>query len=82
MIEFRVNKFGECPDIERFHYNFVRFQKNCSHGALHIGIAADQQRKSCRLGMPHRRNHRKSISGMRHVQVGDEHVKLLGCDMR
>jgi hypothetical protein len=28
-----------------------------------------------------RRNHRKTISGIGHVQVGDEHVETLGCDM-
>jgi hypothetical protein len=31
--------------------------------------------------MAHRRNHRKTISGIGHMQVGDEHVETLVCDI-
>ena len=76
-----AEEIGEFSDLEWFHDDFVRFQKDRGHSALHVGIAADQQRECIRLGVAHRGNDSKTIARVRHVQVRDEHVEALGRDM-
>jgi hypothetical protein len=44
--------------------------------ALCTSVAADQQGKCMRLRVAHRADHRESITGVRHVQVSDEHVEI------
>jgi hypothetical protein len=46
--QLRADESGESADIEWFYDDFIRFQKDGGHGPLHVGIAADQQRKSGR----------------------------------
>src|SRR5580698_7209232 len=77
--ELFVDHFGQFPGLEWFHDDFVRLQKDSVHSALHIRVAADQQRKRIRLGVPHGGNQSKTITGVRHVQVGDKYVETL-CD--
>src|ERR1700690_3717633 len=45
-----AEEFGEFPGFEWFHDDFVRFEKDSVHSALHVGISADKQRKPIRLG--------------------------------
>src|ERR1035441_7991505 len=59
-----ADELGESADFEWFHHDFVRFQKDSVHGALHVGVAADEQCKCMWLGVAHRRNHRKTITGV------------------
>jgi hypothetical protein len=33
--------------------DFIRLPQDCSHGALHVGLAAHPQGKRIRLGMAH-----------------------------
>ncbi|SPF41898.1 hypothetical protein SBA1_400043 [Candidatus Sulfotelmatobacter kueseliae] len=75
------DQVGEFPNLERFHQDFVRFQEDSGHGTLHVGVAADKQRKRIRLRVAHRGDYRETVAGVRHVQVGDEYVKALGSDM-
>src|ERR1700691_907272 len=62
-----VDELCELPGFEWFHDDIVRLQQGSVHSALHVGVAADQQRKGVRLGVAHRGNHRKTISEVRHV---------------
>src|SRR5208282_6348614 len=55
-------EFGKSLDFEWFDDDFVRFQEDGVHGALHIWIAADQQRKCMGLRVAHRADHRESIT--------------------
>jgi hypothetical protein len=45
---FARTSSASLPTSKRFYDDFVCFQKDGGHGALHVGIAADQQRKSGR----------------------------------
>jgi|SRR5580704_1518104 hypothetical protein len=75
-----ADELGESAYIEWFHDDFVRFEKDSGHGALYVGVAADQQGQCIGLGVSHRGNHPKTVTRIRHVQVGYEHVKALGSD--
>jgi hypothetical protein len=50
-----VKKFNKSHSFEWFHDDFIRFQKDRGHGALHIGVTADQQGKQlgweCRMAL-------------------------------
>jgi hypothetical protein len=43
--------FSRSPGFEWLYDDFICVQQNRSHGALHVGVAADQQGKRVRLGM-------------------------------
>ena len=75
-----MDHFGEFPGLEWFHDDLVGFEKDSVHGALHVRVAADQQRKGIRLGVAHRGDHRETITRVRHVEVSYEHVEGLGGD--
>ena len=66
-----ADEFGESAHFEWFHDDFIRFQKDGGHSALHVGVAADQQRQCMRLGVAQRVDHRKTVTGVRHVEVSD-----------
>ena len=72
-----VNEICEFASLERFHDDFVRFQKNGFHRTLHVRVAADQQRQRLRLDVAHRRNHRKAVAGVRHVKISDQDIEGL-----
>ena len=72
-----VDEISEFLSLNWFHDDFIRFQKDGVHGALHVGVAADQQRKCLRLEVAHRGNHCKAVAGMRHVEVCDQDIETL-----
>ena len=65
MDHFFSDQFGELPNFEWFHDDFVRLQKNGGHGALHVGVAADQHGHCVRLEMTHRGDHGKTVARLR-----------------
>jgi len=69
-----ADELSEFFDFEWFHENFVRFQKDSVYGALHVGVAADDQRKCIRWEWRIAETTVKPSPGS-HVQVTDEHVK-------
>ena len=72
-----AKKVSEFTSFEWFHDDLIGFQKDGGHGALHVGIATDKQRKSIRRGMAHRGYDGKAIAGILHMQVRDKNIEGL-----
>jgi len=75
-----ADELRKSEDFEWFYEDFVCFQKDSGHRALHVRVATHDQRKSIWLGVAHRSDDRETISGVRHVQISDEYVEALDCD--
>src|SRR5260370_5834104 len=62
----------------RFHKDCIRLEEDGSHGLLKGWVAGEQQRNSIGLCMAHGADDGKSISSIRHLQVGEKHVEVFG----
>ncbi len=60
----------------RFHKDFIRLKEDGSHGLLKCWVAGEQQRYSIGLSMAHGADDGKTISSIRHLQLGHQHVEV------
>src|ERR1035441_2609355 len=54
--------FGELPNLDRFHDDFVSLKNDRFHRAFHVGKAAQQHRQCIGLGRSHGRRDSEAIS--------------------
>jgi hypothetical protein len=72
------DQFRELLDLDGLHDDFVGLKDDRLHRAFHVREAAQQHRQCGWLGVSHGRDHGEAIPCIRHVQVGDQHIKFLG----
>jgi hypothetical protein len=80
ILDLLVDEFGEFAGREGFQDDIVGLENNGVHGALHVRVTADQKGERVWLGVAHCGHYGKTVAGVRHVQVGDQHVEGHGCD--
>src|SRR5260370_19385946 len=62
----------------RFHKDFIHLEEDGIRGLTKRWVACEQQRNSIGLCVAHSADDGKSISSIRHLQVGEKHVEVFG----
>src|SRR5208337_108122 len=83
---YRVRKlladsFPKDGDLDWFRKDFVSLQADGTQSLVYRWVAADHQSDCLWVGVAHGANDGKTITGVRHVQVGKQCVKVLCRDV-
>src|SRR6266496_114622 len=69
-------------NIRRFDQVLIHLLANGLESGFKPGIASQYEGDAVWVSAPHRGNHNKTVGRMTDVQVGNQEVKMLSCDMR
>ena len=71
-----MDDLGDLAEANRFHQYLVCLKEDSCHGGLEHGVVAEHQSHSVGLCVAHRVNYGKTITGIRHVKVGEQDIEV------